>query len=293
MALLLIPHLALFQMPYLHRLAPVAYGSTSKPNWSYLAVYRFLSYASFLLYLKQTFVALLDNDPGAHVHRHSHYLALLHLPHEQERRGTTRAASAIGEVLGALGAHPAVASVGWDVVICTTSLGAWAIARGLDVSRIADTAGIGSSQQEPQQIRHQENDAVATTTTVTAKMPAGRPRKTRKPTAKAAKEESKKGGSFDESQVKGPIPYGEEARPENPEAGAVGWTMFALGGLGVLAAGVLGATSEAKTMRVSLRVRVLRVLCINASLLLPVAEVGENDFQSISWNGEQHVHLLK
>jgi hypothetical protein len=115
---LLIPHLVLFRPLYLDRLAPLTYGSVKHPHRTYLAVYRFLSYASFLLYLKQTFVAIRGNDPGAFQHRHSQYLASLHLPHEHQRGPIQRATSSISRVLGSLGDHPAVASVGWDVLMC-------------------------------------------------------------------------------------------------------------------------------------------------------------------------------
>ena len=42
-----------------------------------------------------------------------------------------------------------------------------------------------------------------------------------------------------------PHRLGEEEGEENLEAGAVSWVMFAVGGLGVLASGVLGAEFEA------------------------------------------------
>ena len=238
---LLIPHLVLFQPVYIDRLAPIAYGSTKHPHRTYLSVYRFLSYASFLLYLKQTFVALLDNDPGAHDHRHSHYLALLHLPHSQERGGLRRTTSSFGAVLGALADHPAVASVGWDVLMCGLSLAAWAVVRGLDVTRIASAAGLTTATTTSEEKESGSRKTSKSTSTTGATPNDKPPRRRRKSAATSKSGDGEFLPSRDDEQ---PILRGEEERSENLEAGAVSWAMFACGGLGVLASGVLGAEFE-------------------------------------------------
>jgi hypothetical protein len=238
---LLIPHLVLFRPLYLDRLAPIAYGSTKHPRRTYLAVYRFLSYASFLLYLKQTLVAMLDNDPGAYEHRHSHYLASLHLPHEHERGPIRRTTSSMSRVLGSLGDHPAVARVGWDILMCAISLATWAAIRGIDVSRIAGAARLTATSASIS--KHQEsasNSIHARSSSITSNGSASpKVRRRRKPSAKAQAD-----GDFNPSEAIAPIIFGEEEEDQNLEAGAVSWGLFALGGLGSLASGVLGAEFE-------------------------------------------------
>ena len=233
----------LFGPLYLDRLAPIAYGSKKHPHRTYLVVYRFLSYASFLLYLKQSFVALLDNDPGAYEHRHSHYLASLHLPHEQERGTIMRTTSSVSLILGSLSDHPAVASVGWDVLMCAISLATWAVIRGLDISRIVGAAVLPMASSS----KHGESTSSSTharsssiTSNGSASSPPGpKARRRRKPSTKIQGD-----GDFSPSEVVDPIVFGEEEKDENLEAGAVSGALFALGGLGVLASGVLGAEFE-------------------------------------------------
>ncbi len=242
---LLIPHIVLFRPVYLDRLAPIAYGSTKRSHRTYLAVYRFLSYASFALYAKQTFVAFLDNDPGAYEHRHSHYLASLHLPHEDERGAVSRTTGSISRILSALYDHPAMATVGWDVLMCTFSLTAWATVRGLDISKIASAAGLIELSTKPvsDAMKTISNKARSSSVTSDGNTSLGpRPRRRRK--SARAGEEAEKDGDFAVSKAVSKVVLGEEEEPENLEAGAVSWVMFALGGLGVLASGVLGAEFE-------------------------------------------------
>ena len=246
---LLIPHLVLFRPVYLDRLAPLAYGSTKHPRRTYLAVYRFLSYASLLLYLKQTFVALLDNDPGAYQHRHSHYLASLHLPHKHERGPIDRTTSSVSRILGSLSDHPAVASVGWDVLMCAISLATWAAIRGLEISRIASAAGLPASTSSRQRSTSKPTHARSDSTTSNASanaFPGSKVRRRRKPSTKAQVEgdTTEKDGDFNPNETVAPVVVGEEEEDENLEAGAVSWALYAVGGLGVLASGVLGAEFE-------------------------------------------------
>jgi hypothetical protein len=104
---------------------------------AYMALFRTISTISTLLHGKSTVLALLLNTPDSHYHRHS----ILH-PFEQERRTVLeRSSTAIGKVLGALGDHPAVSGVGWDVLISGMSAGIWAAIRGLDVQAILYSSG--------------------------------------------------------------------------------------------------------------------------------------------------------
>lgn len=243
---LVIPYLILFRPLYLDRLAPVAYGSTQHPHRTYLAVYRFLSYTSFLLYLKQTVVATLDNDPGSYEHRHSHFLASLHLPHERERGAISRTTRSISHVLGALGDHPAVTSVGWDVLMCAISLAVWAVVRGLNISKIASAAGlttVSAKDHDNTSKEYLSRTRPASLTSSARRVLSTKQRRNRKPPDRSGKA-AEQDDDFAPSEADHPILLGEEEEPENGEAGAVSWAMFALGGLGVLASGVLGAESE-------------------------------------------------
>jgi len=53
-----------------------------------------------------------------------------------------RSSTAVGKVLGAIGDHPAVSAVGWDVLLSGTSLGLWAADRGLDVQAILSSSAL-------------------------------------------------------------------------------------------------------------------------------------------------------
>lgn len=249
-SVLSVAHLVLFQPVYIDRLAPVAYGSTIRPRRNYLVVYRFLSYASLLLYLKQTFVALLDNDPGAYKHRHSHYLASMHLPHENRRGPMLRTASSISRVLGSLSDHPAVASMGWDVLMCAISLAAWATIRGLDTSRIAAastgliTPTASHAQFHPSSLDFTHIRSMSVTSNASANVSPGPRVRKRRNNGQGQGKAGEKDGEFSPNEAVADSVRGEEEMDENLEAAAVSWALFTLGGLGVLAPGVLGADSE-------------------------------------------------
>ena len=53
-----------------------------------------------------------------------------------------RSSTAVGKVLGAIGDHPAVSAVGWDVILSGLSVGLWAAVRGLDVQGILVSSGL-------------------------------------------------------------------------------------------------------------------------------------------------------
>ncbi len=63
--------------------------------------------------------------------------------HFQGRRTILeRSSTAIGRDLGAIGDHPAISAVGWDVLLSGLSLGRWAANRGLDVQAILSSCAL-------------------------------------------------------------------------------------------------------------------------------------------------------
>jgi hypothetical protein len=103
---------------------------------AYRTLFRTISVVSFLLHGKSTVLALLFNTPDSHYHRHS-----VLYPFKQERR-TILERSTVGKILGAIGDHPAVSAVGWDVLISGMSLGLWTASRGLDVQAILSSSAL-------------------------------------------------------------------------------------------------------------------------------------------------------
>ncbi|KAI8949923.1 hypothetical protein F4801DRAFT_550949 [Xylaria longipes] len=116
----------------LPEIIPVHWGSVQRgPHGAYESLtklFKFLSAAAVALHAKTSIVALLSNVPNSHYHRHS---ALLPWDIE-ERSRWERSTTALGKVLGSTSDHPAVAAVGWDVLLCTLSLGLWAAARAIN-----------------------------------------------------------------------------------------------------------------------------------------------------------------
>ena len=97
-------------------------------HYTYTTLFRTVSVISTLFHLKATVFAIFYNTPESHYYRHS----LLH-PFKEERRSTfNRGYTAVGKLFGAIGEHPAVSAVGWDVIVSGLSLGVWAAIRGLD-----------------------------------------------------------------------------------------------------------------------------------------------------------------
>lgn len=256
--IILIFHLALFQPLYPQYLMPEAFGSTAhRHDWTTLST--LIAVFSFILHAKQTLVALFDSDPGAYDHRHSQYLAYIHLPHEEERSRTYRSASALNRVLGAINDHPAISSIGWDVLMCGLSLGVWAAARGLEPGRMLSAIGIGEAptphattkpSQKPSKkkpttkaITDQVEDAVKSPTKSTA-------RRRKKQAAQddpfvdaASKDDTGDKDFKTSASVEHEVEEFEadEELPENLESAAISWGLLALGGLGLCGAGTLHA----------------------------------------------------
>lgn len=81
-------------------------------------------------------MGLIYNTPDSHYHRHSNFF-----PWDVEERSTwERSTTALGKVLGSISDHPVVQAVGWDVLLCTLSLGVWAAVRATDVQDIIKSA---------------------------------------------------------------------------------------------------------------------------------------------------------
>ncbi|KAI9874506.1 MAG: hypothetical protein M1830_009676 [Pleopsidium flavum] len=265
----LIPHLLLYLPLYIDRLIPHSFGSTHNTphdaRRAYKPIFKFISIISFLLHLKQTLVALLDNEPGSHYHRHSSLFS-----HQEDHRSKIeRTSTAIGRVLGCLGDHPAVASVGWDVMLCGFSLVIWAAVRGLDTNGILEGASLSRvgkafshdarnavSQKlvdAKGKAKELVNDLVGESPTTLTKRGRGRPRKEtntavlsspRKSTRSTkAEPESDSDDVYtpDRSSRVDEQTQGEEDAEEDVEAGVLSWGLLSLGGLGVAGAGVLGA----------------------------------------------------
>ena len=208
-----------------------------------------MAHASFLLHVALTLTALLDNDPRAHEHKHSSYLAYLHLPHAQELSAVDRSKSALSEMLGAIEDHPAVAHMGWDVIMYGASLVTWAATRGLDLGGIARAAGITNSPKSnaaieaSSYVKSKIKDAtVSAEDDVRSSKPRRHPKSSSK--AKDADKDDDGDGAYAQSSAEGAVAAGEEEFPEDLEAGALSCALLFAAGLGAAAAGVLGAEIE-------------------------------------------------
>lgn len=103
---------------------------------TYLTLFRTMTFLSAFLHARSTLLALFTDTPQSTHYRHS----LLHPFKDQEehRSFVDRSYIAMSRVFGAIGEHPAVGSVGWDVLLTGLSIGLWAAIRGLDVQQILD-----------------------------------------------------------------------------------------------------------------------------------------------------------
>ncbi|PVH86926.1 hypothetical protein DL98DRAFT_582243 [Cadophora sp. DSE1049] len=120
-------------LPYV---IPAGWGTVSNhphdSQLTYTTLFRIISTVSAALHLKSTALALIYNAPESTYYRHS----LLHPFKEAHRTPLGRGSTAIGRVLGAMGEHPAVGSVAWDVLLTGLSLGIWAAIRSLDAKEM-------------------------------------------------------------------------------------------------------------------------------------------------------------
>ncbi|KAI1768730.1 hypothetical protein GGR53DRAFT_349844 [Hypoxylon sp. FL1150] len=136
----LLARAATFLPLILPTVAPMSWGNIHPhPHYahcSYTTVFKTISAASFALQTKATVMGLIYNAPNSHYHRHSNFF-----PWDVEERSTwERSTTALGKVLGSISDHPVVQAVGWDVLLCTLSLGIWAAVRAMDVRDIIKSA---------------------------------------------------------------------------------------------------------------------------------------------------------
>jgi hypothetical protein len=217
-------------------LAPLRLGrtslSTAETHRAQITTFRTLGIISGLLYAVQTASALLDNDPGTHNHR---YQAILHL--KSARGPLERTRTGMGRVLGALGDHPAVRMVGWDVLLSGLGCGIWSGIRGLDARNMLTAVGW-------------RGEAVAGTALAITQQPEAAKRNGAK-REKGARRGSKREVEPDEDEDEESTAYpsgdaqgvflADEENEEDWEAAALAWGLSALGGLGLGSASVFGA----------------------------------------------------
>jgi hypothetical protein len=245
MTVLLIPHLVLFQPLFLDR-AVFPFWDRLPGSRSPRIIYRFMAICSMLLYAKQTIVALLDNDPGAHAHKHSAVLSYLQLQNPEHHGPVERSTTAISRIVGSLSDHPAAASVGWDVILCGLSLIAWASVRGVDIVKITGNIGFnripddGSSAQDAKEGDGGEAEQTMRRTRSRGEKASKASSNGNTGTRRRRGVSSSDGEGYD-AQSSLEVTKGEEEAPENPEAGAASWGLFTIGGLGAITSGVLGA----------------------------------------------------
>ncbi|KAG9242099.1 hypothetical protein BJ878DRAFT_189105 [Calycina marina] len=238
-------------LPYL---IPKSWGSvgSARQNYpSYATAFRAISAISILLHMKSSTLALFYNTPSENYYSHT----LLHPFNTEHRSALKRGSTAIASIFGAVGEHPAVDAVGWDVLLTGLSLGAWAGIRGLDANNllslsfpfmplpnaIVKAAAIASNTikvevQKPKSPlkrrpgRPKKDADNASTVPPTPGRGRGRPKKYPFP-EEAAYEPS------DSSSVV----EGDGDAEEDMEMAAFAWGLITVGGLGAGSAGVYGA----------------------------------------------------
>ncbi|KAI2466569.1 hypothetical protein F4781DRAFT_405323 [Annulohypoxylon bovei var. microspora] len=120
----------------LPEIAPKSWGTVhAHPHDAYrpfTTTYRAVSFMSFAYHLKGTITGLITSIPNSHHHRHSAFFPW----DSEERSNWERSTTALGKVLGSMYDHPAMVAVGWDVLICTLSLGLWVAVRATNTQHI-------------------------------------------------------------------------------------------------------------------------------------------------------------
>ncbi|KAK5147546.1 hypothetical protein LTR04_000806 [Oleoguttula sp. CCFEE 6159] len=115
-------------------LIPKRWGTTHRTTASlarsHARLFSLVALASLLLHARATFTAITTEAPPA-AYTHRSFVWTTHAP--ATRSYLQRGEMAIGHVVGALADHPAVAAVGWDVLLSALSLGVWSVVRGVDV----------------------------------------------------------------------------------------------------------------------------------------------------------------
>jgi len=268
MTIAIVSRAATFSPLLLPYIVPQSWGTVhTHPHDShsaYTGLFRTISIISFLLHGKSTVLALLLNTPDSYYHRHS----LLH-PFRQEHRSILeRSSTAVGKVLGAIGDHPAVSAVGWDVLLSGLSVGLWAAIRGLDVQEILRSTGLWYSKpkvvgdaasavkKEAKLIRQETLDTITAAPTPAKRRP-GRPKKSEtaesndesvtsapKRRGRARKSDTSADGAYKPAEVV--RDEGDEEGDADWEVGALAWGLISALGLGTGSAGVFGAETTAR-----------------------------------------------
>lgn len=217
-------------------------------------MFQALSVLSIALHGKASSVALADNAPDSHYHRHSAFL-----PWDVEERGKwERGTTAVGKILGSLNDHPAVQAVGFDALLSTFSLGIWAAIRAVDVSNILGSALPGFFSLKNATIdksaKMLESNTASTSGAGEAHIPGTpRPRRGRPP--KAATGAAQREANDTGADAYEPTPAEKAALQEGDvlpaeeldwEAGSLAWGLAALLGLGTASSGVFGAECTAR-----------------------------------------------
>jgi hypothetical protein len=242
-------------------LVPASWGSstpsTQNTRDTYSRIFKFIAVASFLLHFKATFVALLDNTPDSHHHRHS----ILFFTQDETRSKFERSRTAIEKVIGAINDHPAVTNAGWDTILSGVTVITWAVIRGLDtksmlqacipfyrtskvaMKRNARKTIDGTQEAKP---RSKGRPKGAGNDSVTSTPSEKTPKRTKKERASIGEQDyTPDGASASKKSGKGFV--GEEIEREDPESGALAWGLVALGGVGFGAASVWGSEAIANS----------------------------------------------
>ena len=130
--MLAIPHVLLFLPLYIPTAARRRWSVTSADAASreFLRVYKLVFCIAICLHIKATVVVVLDTTPDRHsVQNDITFHGNINSPGQKKARGTVQ------NLLGSLNDHPAVSSVGWDVIMCYLGIILWVIIQRADISR--------------------------------------------------------------------------------------------------------------------------------------------------------------
>ncbi|TVY38664.1 hypothetical protein LSUB1_G003725 [Lachnellula subtilissima] len=233
---------------------------------TYTTIFRTISVIAAALHLKSTILALVSNTPERYAYRHS----LLHPFQEEKLTTLDRGSTALGRLFGAIGEHPAVSAVGWDVIMSGLSLGVWAGIRALDAWEMLDSSvvfmkrtakavqGTSGPTLKQEIVETVENIVEATP----SRRGPGRPRKTEKvedtDDASSVVSLPRRRGKPSKKAVENhadatykpaggdQLEEGDENVEEDWESAAMAWGMIIAGGLGTGSAGIFGADMKAR-----------------------------------------------
>lgn len=210
------------------------YDHPHKAHSSCMGVFRSISVISSILHFRTTGLALLHNTPENHYYRHS----ILHPLEKIHRSNTNRIFKALERVLGSIADHPAVGSVGYDVLLSGLSLGTWSAIRALDGNEILRVVIPWMNKSSTGVKVKEEVESTAKSTDISPLRRRGRPRKSTK-------------SQQDTTYVPTPSTYagateGDQDGDEDWEISALTWGIVSAAGLGVGSAAVYGAEMTAR-----------------------------------------------